>query len=75
MAVKTANKLKVKKQPFYIYFKHHWWLYAMFLPGAIYFIVFKYIPITNLVIAFQDYNPWLGILKSPFVGWKHFRNC
>ena len=46
----------------------------MFLPGAIYFIVFKYIPITNLVIAFQDYNPWLGILKSPFVGWKHFRN-
>ena len=74
MAVKTANKLKVKKQPFYIYFKHHWWLYAMFLPGAIYFIVFKYIPITNLVIAFQDYNPWLGILKSPFVGWKHFRN-
>lgn len=46
----------------------------MFLPGAIYFIVFKYIPITNLVIAFQDYNPWLGLFKSPFVGWKHFEN-
>lgn len=46
----------------------------MFLPGAIYFIVFKYIPITNLVIAFQDYNPWLGLFKSPFVGCKHFEN-
>ncbi len=77
MAGKTARINKTKKQPkqpFHIYFKHHWWLYAMFLPGAIYFIVFKYIPITNLVIAFQDYNPWLGLFKSPFVGWKHFEN-
>ena len=74
MARKTALINKTKKQPFPIYFKQHWWLYAMFLPGAIYFIVFKYIPITNLVIAFQDYNPWLGLFKSPFVGWKHFEN-
>lgn len=74
MARKTAVINKTKKQPFRIYFKQHWWLYAMFLPGAIYFIVFKYIPITNLVIAFQDYNPWLGLFKSPFVGWKHFEN-
>lgn len=74
MARKTALINKPKKQPFHIYFKQHWWLYAMFLPGAIYFIVFKYIPITNLVIAFQDYNPWLGLFKSPFVGWKHFEN-
>lgn len=68
------KKKKGRRKPFHLYFKYHWWLYAMFLPGAIYFIVFKYIPITNLVIAFQDYNPWLGIMQSPFVGWKHFRN-
>lgn len=44
----------------------------MIVPGAIYFIIFKYIPIASLVIAFQDYNPWLGIMDSPFVGMKHF---
>ncbi len=74
MAVKTANKLKVKNNHSIFTLNIIGGCMAMFLPGAIYFIVFKYIPITNLVIAFQDYNPWLGILKSPFVGWKHFRN-
>ncbi|MFR8033246.1 MAG: ABC transporter permease [Lachnospiraceae bacterium] len=61
-----------KRKPFLQYARHHWWLYLMIVPGAIYFIIFKYIPIASLVIAFQDYNPWLGIMDSPFVGMKHF---
>ena len=47
-------------------------LYLMLLPGVIYFLVFKYLPMGGLIIAFQDYQPWLGILGSPFVGLKHF---
>src|SRR5699024_4955970 len=47
-------------------------LYLMLLPGILYFIVFKYLPMGGLVIAFQDYQPFLGILGSPFVGMKHF---
>lgn len=47
-------------------------LYLMILPGVLYFIVFKYIPMGGLVIAFQDYQPALGILGSPWVGFKHF---
>ena len=47
-------------------------LYLMLFPGILYFIVFKYIPMGGLVIAFQDYQPFLGILGSPFVGMKHF---
>lgn len=61
-----------KRKPFLQYARHHWWLYLMIVPGSIYFIIFKYIPIASLVIAFQDYNPWLGIMDSPFVGMKYF---
>ncbi len=42
-------------------------------PGMLYFIVFKYIPIYGLTIAFKDYNFADGILKSPWVGLDVFR--
>ncbi|MGX1265569.1 putative aldouronate transport system permease protein [Rossellomorea marisflavi] len=47
-------------------------LYLMILPGILYFVVFKYLPMAGLVIAFQDYQPYLGVLESPWVGMKHF---
>lgn len=49
------------------------WFYLLMLPGVIYFIIYRYIPMFGLVMAFQDYNPSLGFLKSPWVGLKHFR--
>jgi putative aldouronate transport system permease protein len=48
------------------------YLYLMILPGLLYFIIFKYIPMGGLIIAFQDYQPFLGILGSPWAGFKHF---
>ena len=47
-------------------------LYALLLPSLILLIVFAYVPMGGLIIAFKDYSPALGILKSPFVGIKHF---
>lgn len=47
-------------------------LYLMILPGVLYFIVYKYLPMGGLVIAFQDYQPYLGITGSEWVGFKHF---
>ncbi|MDM5299149.1 sugar ABC transporter permease [Bacillus pumilus] len=47
-------------------------LYLMILPGLMYFLVFKYVPMWGLIIAFQDYQPFLGILGSEWVGLKHF---
>ncbi|WP_246427492.1 ABC transporter permease [Paenibacillus phyllosphaerae] len=44
----------------------------MILPGFLYFIAFKYLPMGGLVIAFQDYQPYLGVADSPWVGFKHF---
>lgn len=48
------------------------WLYVMLLPGVFFFIVFKYIPMFGLAIAFQDYKPFKGIGGSGWVGFKHF---
>jgi putative aldouronate transport system permease protein len=48
------------------------WLYVMLLPGVFYFIIFKYIPMFGLAIAFQDYKPFKGIGGSDWVGFKHF---
>lgn len=47
-------------------------LYLMILPGFIYFVIFKYLPMGGLIISFQDYQPFLGIQGSPWVGFKHF---
>lgn len=47
-------------------------LYLMLLPGMIYFIVFKYVPLAGSVIAFQDYDIFKGFLGSEWVGLKWF---
>lgn len=46
--------------------------YALLLPGLIYFIVFKYIPMGGVIIAFKDYKLTQGIIGSPWVGLKWF---
>lgn len=50
------------------------WLYFMILPGVLYFIIFKYLPMWGIIIAFQDYSPFSGLLGSEWVGLKHFIN-
>lgn len=48
------------------------WLYVMLTPGVLYFVIFKYFPMYGLIIAFQDYKPYQGIMGSDWVGMKHF---
>jgi len=50
-----------------------WTLHLMVLPAVLLVFVFSYIPMTGIVMAFQDYKASLGITGSPFVGLKHFR--
>ena len=49
------------------------WLYLLLLPGLIYFIVFKYLPMFGIVIAFENYVPYSGVLGSEWVGLKWFQ--
>ncbi|RAV21392.1 sugar ABC transporter permease [Paenibacillus contaminans] len=44
----------------------------MLVPGIVYFLVFKYLPMWGLVVAFQNYQPFLGITGSEWAGFRHF---
>lgn len=68
-AIESATIQTKKKGAKWFQYKY---LYLMIFPGLLYFIVFKYLPMGGLIIAFQDYQPFLGILGSPWVGLKHF---
>jgi putative aldouronate transport system permease protein len=48
-------------------------LYIMILPGLILLILFSYFPIYGVALAFQKFNPGLGVSKSPWVGLDNFR--
>jgi len=45
----------------------------MFLPVAVYFLIFAYVPMTGIVVAFKDFNYQGGIWGSPWNGWDNFR--
>jgi putative aldouronate transport system permease protein len=54
-------------------FRENFELSAMLVPGVIFFLVFSYIPMIGLIIAFKDYRNNLGIFKSEWVGLKNFK--
>lgn len=56
------------------YALRHLAVYSMIVPGLLYFLTFKYVPLAGSVIAFQDYNIFRGVTGSAFVGLKHFAN-
>ena len=54
--------------------KNNWQLYLLVLPAVIYFVVFNYLPLYGIQIAFKDYKAVDGIAGSVWVGLKHFKN-
>jgi putative aldouronate transport system permease protein len=51
----------------------HRLLYLLLIPGIAYFLIFRYTPLFYAQLAFRDFRPALGVLESPFVGFKHFQ--
>ncbi|MCR5033184.1 MAG: ABC transporter permease subunit [Lachnospiraceae bacterium] len=56
------------------YLKNNWQLYVLIAPAVIYFLVFNYLPLYGIQIAFKDYKAVSGIAGSQWVGFKHFVN-
>ncbi|MGI5895095.1 MAG: ABC transporter permease [Candidatus Merdivicinus sp.] len=48
------------------------WLYIMFAPVFLYYVIFKYLPMYGVQIAFKDYSIYSTIAESEWVGLKHF---
>lgn len=56
-----------------VYMRHHWQLYLIFmLPAVLLTVIFRYVPMGGIAIAFTEYNPIRGIFASEFVGFAHF---
>lgn len=66
----------IAKKPFRQKLAKVWaykWLYLMLLPVIVYYIVFKYVPMYGITIAFKDYNVFEGVLASPWCGLEVFK--
>jgi putative aldouronate transport system permease protein len=71
-----TKKISNKNSIIY-YLKSTWVLYLMLLLPISFFIIFRYIPMTNIVIAFKDYNIFKGVWSegSPWVGFYWFKQA
>lgn len=70
--------IRPKKQSFAKYFRANWALYLLSIPGLIYVIGYKILPLVGLQLAFKDFNMFAGkgildsMFKSEWVGLEHF---
>lgn len=75
----TASKTTSWRTVMAMEMKRHRWLYIMILPGVLYMLIFNYLPMCGLVMAFQDFSPYNGdsaidaLLGSPFTGLEVFQ--
>lgn len=59
------------KEEFRKYIKYKY-LVLMFLPAVVFFILFSYIPMYGVTLAFKDFQVMKGIMKSPWIGFENF---
>lgn len=73
MTLSDGTTVKINRKSTWAYMVQHKWLYFLLLPGFIYFIMFRYVPMGGLVIAFKEYSPFLGIWDSPWCAFDNFK--
>lgn len=68
---------KIKPDTRWSKFKRKLWrdryLILLLLPGVLFFLIYRYIPMAGLLLAFKDYSPFRGFADSPWVGLKYFQ--
>jgi putative aldouronate transport system permease protein len=77
MQVSAENGLNVKPGHSRLngstkYLLRNKWLYLFLIPGLLYLLIFKYVPMVGIVIAFKELSLVKGIMASPWVGFEHF---
>ncbi|MCR5425294.1 MAG: ABC transporter permease subunit [Lachnospiraceae bacterium] len=66
MNEKPEKKKTAKKQSAKVYLKRYWQLYLLLLIPIVYFIVFKYAPMTYVLIAFKKYSIVQSVWEMPW---------
>lgn len=54
------------------YMKRAFPFYLMIFPGVLLFVIFRYLPMFGVFIAFKDYTPFRGVWKSEWIGFQNF---
>lgn len=75
-----ANRSPVRRKTAGVlsYMRQHYVLYLMLIPGLFFLVIYKFLPLYGITIAFKDYsifngaNPLEAIAKSDWVGMRHF---
>lgn len=70
--IKNKNFTVEHKESLLVQYKKNYQLLFFLLPGLIALILFSYMPMYGLLIAFKDYKFLLGVNDSPWVGFEHF---
>ncbi|MEG0741108.1 MAG: ABC transporter permease subunit [Clostridia bacterium] len=61
-----------RKENIFQYIVKHKYMYLMLVPAILYYVVFCYLPMAGVQIAFKKFNPMVGIWASPWVGFTYF---
>ena len=74
MTVKAANQPRLLRDqnPWRRDWKENWILYVLFIPVLAYFIIFSYIPMSGIFMAFEDFKVTKGLFGSEWVGLEKF---
>ncbi|WP_281890518.1 sugar ABC transporter permease [Paenibacillus sp. YYML68] len=71
--IQRNQSIKLKAGRLWALIVRYRWCYLLAAPTTFFFILFKYVPMWGIVLAFQDYNPFRGLLDSEWVGFEHFK--
>lgn len=77
MDLGSKNQVRPKKsltKRFSMDMKNNYELYLMILPVVAWYIIFRYVPMYGVLMAFQNYNPLRGIAGSQWIGFTNFTN-
>ena len=70
--MKIADKTNVQRKK--KNWQKDWQLHLMILPGLLFILIFKYMPLGGITIAFKEFLPGKGIWGSPWVGLENFES-
>jgi len=70
----STVSLQTKLVKLYKRILSYWQIYLLLLPLMVWLFLFAYRPMRGLVMAFQNFSPFLGIENSPWVGLQNFEN-
>ena len=72
--MENVTLIPSKRKTFLTYMKRNWWLYLFVLPTIVWYIIFHYVPMGGIVIAFKRYTGVQTIWESRWVGMKWFKS-